>query len=158
MKKLVVLATALVAALAVAQGKKPDAKPADAKPADAKAAFKITGDAAKGQVKFKELCVSCHGEKGAGDGAAAAALNPKPANFTDAKRAAEVTDEYIYNMIKEGGAANGKSALMASWKGALNEAQLMDVAAYVRSLSKGGAAAPAPAAAPAKDAKPAGKK
>jgi mono/diheme cytochrome c family protein len=159
MKKLVVLTTALVAALAFAQGKKPDAKPAEAaKPADAKAAFKITGDAAKGAVKYKELCVSCHGEKGAGDGAAAAALNPKPANFTDAKRAAEVTDEYVYNMIKEGGAANGKSALMASWKGALNDAQLMDVAAFVRSLSKGGAAAPAPAAAPpAKDAKPAKK-
>lgn len=153
MKKLLILASALAAITAFAADPK---KPADAKPADAKAAdakkFAITGDAAKGQTKFKELCASCHGETGKGDGPAAVALTPKPANFTDAAHAATVTDEYIYNMIKEGGAANGKSALMAGWKAALNDAQLMDVAAYVRSLSKGAAAAPA--APPAKKDEP----
>ncbi|MCA3011510.1 MAG: c-type cytochrome [Myxococcaceae bacterium] len=148
MQKLLVVTTSLVAAFALAQGKT----------ADTKAAFKITGDPAKGQAKYKELCVSCHGEGGKGDGAAAVALNPKPANFTDAKRAAEVTDEYVYKMIKEGGAANGKSALMASWKGALNEGQLMDVAAFVRSLSKGAATPAAPAPEKKDDKKPAGKK
>lgn len=158
MKKFLAVASAVVALTAFAEP--PKAKAADAKPADAKAAdakkFAITGDAAKGQVKYKELCVACHGELGKGDGAAAAALNPKPANFADAAHAATVTDEYIVNMIKEGGAANGKSPLMASWKGALNEAQIMDVAAFVRSLSK--SAAPAPAApAPAADKKPAKK-
>lgn len=140
-----------------ADTKAPAAKPADAKPADAKAAdakkFAITGDAAKGQAKYKEMCVACHGELGKGDGAAAVALNPKPANFSDAAHAATVTDEYIYNMIKEGGAANGKSPLMASWKGALNETQLMDVAAFVRSLGKS-AAPVAPVAPAAADKKP----
>ncbi|MDP3231982.1 MAG: cytochrome c [Myxococcales bacterium] len=155
MKKLLAVASAVMALTAFAEP--PKAKPADAKPADAKAAdakkFVITGDAAKGQQKYKELCVACHGELGKGDGAAAAALNPKPANFADAAHAATVTDEYIYSMIKEGGLANGKSALMASWKASLNEAQLMDVAAYVRSLSKTAAAPAAPAA----DKKPAKK-
>lgn len=146
MKKLLAVASAVVALTAFAGDppKAKDAKPADAKAADAKK-FVITGDAARGQVKFKELCVACHGELGKGDGPAAAALNPKPANFADAAHAATVTDEYIVNMIKEGGAANGKSPLMASWKGALNEGQLMDVAAFVRSLSKTAAPAPAPA-------------
>lgn len=151
MKKLMILASALAAFTAfAADPKKPDAKAADAKPADAKK-FALTGDAAKGQAKFKELCASCHGDAGKGDGAAAAALTPKPTNFTDAAHAATVTDEYVYNMIKEGGAANGKSPLMASWKAALNDAQLMDVATYVRSLGK---AAAAPAAAPAKKDEP----
>lgn len=153
MKKLMIVAAALAAFTAfAADPKKPaDAKPADAKPAADAKKFAITGDAAKGQAKYKELCSSCHGETGKGDGAAAAALTPKPANFTDAAHTATVTDEYIYNMIKEGGAANGKSPLMAGWKAALNDAQLMDVAAYVRSLSKGAAA---PAAAPAKKEEP----
>jgi len=35
-----------------------------------------------GEELFKMQCVSCHGDRGAGDGVAAAALNPKPRNFT----------------------------------------------------------------------------
>ncbi len=124
--------------------------------------FELKGDAAKGEAHYKTLCVSCHGEKGEGNGAAAAALTPKPANFTDAKRAAEIDDEYVYTIIKEGGAAKGKSPLMVAWKGSLKEQELRDVTAYVRAFAKAAPAAAAPAkdakdtkAAPAKDAKPA---
>lgn len=35
----------------------------------------------KGKELFKNNCASCHGETGMGDGAGAAALNPKPRNF-----------------------------------------------------------------------------
>lgn len=35
----------------------------------------------KGKAAFATNCVPCHGEKGEGNGAAAAALNPKPRNF-----------------------------------------------------------------------------
>ncbi|EMJ94294.1 c-type cytochrome [Leptospira alstonii] len=35
----------------------------------------------KGQEIFNQNCASCHGEKGSGDGAAAASLNPKPRNY-----------------------------------------------------------------------------
>ena len=109
-------------------------------------AFVLGGDPAKGEATYKTLCIACHGEKGAGDGAASAALNPKPANFTDAKNAAEVTDEYVYKMIKEGGAANGKSPLMVAWGAVIgDDAKLRDVAAYVRAFSKPQKAAPGPA-------------
>ncbi|MBM4777188.1 MAG: cytochrome c [Archangiaceae bacterium] len=159
MKKLILIISSLVAVVAFAEPAKkpadPKAAPAAAPAADAKKVA-ITGDAAKGAAKYKELCVSCHGETGKGDGVAAAALTPKPANFTDAAHAATVTDEYILNMIKEGGAANGKSPLMASWKAALKEDELQNVAAFVRSLSKT-AAAPA-AAEPKKDEKKPAKK
>jgi len=37
---------------------------------------------ARGKTLFAVNCTSCHGTAGAGDGAAAAALNPKPRNFT----------------------------------------------------------------------------
>ncbi len=107
-------------------------------------AFVLGGDPAKGEATYKTLCIACHGEKGAGDGAASAALNPKPANFTDVKHAAEVTDEYVYKMVKDGGAANGKSPLMVAWGSVIgDDAKLRDVAAYVRAFSK--PAKPAPA-------------
>ncbi|MBK7864017.1 MAG: cytochrome c [Archangiaceae bacterium] len=35
----------------------------------------------KGKAAFQINCVACHGEKGAGDGPGAAALNPKPRNY-----------------------------------------------------------------------------
>jgi cytochrome c553 len=114
--------------------------------------FELKGDAAKGEATFKTMCVACHGEKGDGNGPAGAALNPKPTNFTDAANADRLTDEYVYKVIKEGGAAVGKSPLMVAWASSLKDDQLRDVAAYVLKFK------PAKAADPKKDAKKDAKK
>lgn len=39
---------------------------------------------AKGEASYQVNCSACHGPKGAGDGVAAAALNPKPRNLATA--------------------------------------------------------------------------
>ncbi len=93
--------------------------------------FELKGDAAKGEAQYKTFCVSCHGEKGDGNGPAGAALTPKPTNFTDAANAARLTDEYAYKIIKDGGAAIGRSPLMVSWSAAMKDDELRNVAAYV---------------------------
>jgi cytochrome c553 len=111
--------------------------------ADAK--FELKGDAAKGEASFKTLCVACHGEKGDGNGPAGAALNPRPTNFTDLANAERLQPEYVYNVVKNGGAANGRSPLMVAWNGILKDDQLRDVSAYVLKFK------------PAKGAKPAKK-
>lgn len=147
MKTLTLALFAVVSSAALA------ATPKTAPAAPAASAFVLGGDPKKGEATFKTMCASCHGDSGKGDGAAAAALNPKPADFTDPARAAAATDEYIYKMVKDGGAANGKSPLMVAWGPALgDDAKVRDVAAYVRTLSKGKAAAPAAAAPAAKKA------
>lgn len=108
------------------------------------APFELKGDATKGETHYKTMCVSCHGEKGDGNGPAGAALNPKPTNFTDPANAARLTDEWVYKMVKEGGAANGKSPLMVAWAAVLQEQGVRDVSAYVlKTFKKGGPAAPA---------------
>jgi mono/diheme cytochrome c family protein len=72
------------------------------------------GDAtAQAEQIFSQRCSVCHGMGGKGDGPGAAALNPKPQNYTDAKFQAEVTDDTIAKAIVEGGQAVGKSPLMA---------------------------------------------
>jgi mono/diheme cytochrome c family protein len=63
---------------------------------------------------FKQKCVVCHGDHGAGDGPGAAALNPKPRAFGDADWQKSVTDQQISKAIVEGGAAVGKDAAMAA--------------------------------------------
>lgn len=61
---------------------------------------------------FTQRCVTCHGADGKGSGPAAASLNPKPRDYTDAKWQASVTDDDLRKVIVKGGAAVGKSALM----------------------------------------------
>ena len=61
---------------------------------------------------FRTRCAQCHGESGKGNGPGAAALNPKPRNYTDPAWQAKVTDEDIKKTIVYGGAAVGKSPNM----------------------------------------------
>jgi mono/diheme cytochrome c family protein len=70
--------------------------------------------AAEAETIFSTRCASCHGLTGAGDGMAAAALNPKPRAFGDKAWQASVDDNHLAKVIVEGGAAIGKSALMAA--------------------------------------------
>jgi mono/diheme cytochrome c family protein len=61
---------------------------------------------------FAQRCSTCHGTDGKGTGAAAAALQTKPRNYTDKAWQASVTDAQLEKTIVEGGAAVGKSPLM----------------------------------------------
>lgn len=69
-------------------------------------------DMAKAQEIYQERCSACHGANGRGDGPGAAALNPKPRNYSDKAWQAAVTDEQIKKTITMGGAAVGKSPIM----------------------------------------------
>ena len=81
--------------------------------------------------KYKMLCASCHGATGAGDGAAAAAMNPKPRNLTDAAWQASVDDARIKTVIEKGGAAVGLSPLMTPWGASLPGDELQMMVDYV---------------------------
>ena len=79
-------------------------------------------------------CSSC---SGAGDGPAAAALEPHPANFTDPAFWADPTrdHEHIVATITNGGASVGRSALMAAFGGQFDAEQIEALAAHVESLN-----------------------
>ena len=89
----------------------------------------------EGKKTFEANCALCHGAAGKGDGAGAAALNPKPRNLTDVKYMSSRTWKELRDVIALGGANSGLSALMPAWKGQLKNRQIDDVFAYVISLS-----------------------
>jgi len=97
---------------------------------------KVKVDLVEGKKVFETYCVACHGATGAGDGAAAAALNPKPRNFTDTTYMKTRTSDQLRKVISEGGPASGFSVLMAAWKGTLKEPQIDAVLGYVLTFSK----------------------
>ncbi len=59
-------------------------------------------ESAQGAALYQTLCVSCHGAAGAGDGPAAANLNPAPVDFTDESRARERSLFALYQVITQG--------------------------------------------------------
>lgn len=94
------------------------------------------GDAAKGKDIYGKSCAGCHGPAGKGDGAAAAALNPKPTNLADHAAMSKLDDAALTNVIAKGGAATGKSPIMPAFNGQLKDQDIKDVVAYIRSLAK----------------------
>lgn len=83
---------------------------------------------------YTMICSSCHGPTGAGDGPGAAALTPKPANFTDPAFWADKTDAELAKAIREGGAAVGKSASMPPWGSVYDEAKAEALVGYLKTL------------------------
>ena len=86
------------------------------------------GNAAAGKKLAETNCVTCHGASGKGDGPAAAALNPKPADWTSAKVQAESDGSLFWKI------SNGRGP-MPPWKH-LPEKDRWDLVAFVKSLKK----------------------
>lgn len=85
---------------------------------------------------YATMCVTCHGQGGAGDGPGAAALTPRPANFTDRAFWAGKPDTELLRAIREGGAAVGKSASMPAWGSLYNEAQAQALVDYIKTFRR----------------------
>lgn len=82
-----------------------------------------------GKELYNRMCVICHGNKGKGDGAAGAALNPRPSNLTTTN-VQQQTDGAIYWKITEG------RAPMASYKSSLTEEQRWQLVNYMRQIAR----------------------
>ena len=85
---------------------------------------------AMGDKTFTTICATCHGNGGKGDGPAAAALEQKPADFTDNAHSKYYSDMGRIYIMKKG--VQGTS--MVGWESALNEKEIQSVYAYFRSL------------------------
>ncbi len=103
---------------------------ADGKQAAAKKAALIEA----GRSVYETNCAACHGPSGQGDGAAAAALDPKPRNLTDAAYMKTRSAETLRKVIAEGGQSVGLSPVMVGWQATLSADQIDAVLAYVQSL------------------------
>ena len=107
--------------------KSPDTAPADGSAGEA--------DVKAGKADYQIFCASCHGPAVLGDGPVAQALNPKPARHNDGAYMNPLTDDYLFKVIKFGGAAVGKSPMMAPLGGSLSDQQIRNVIAFIRTLA-----------------------
>jgi mono/diheme cytochrome c family protein len=114
--------------------------------AQPESAPKKKGAADQARAMFDTLCATCHGADGTGNGPAAASLNPKPRNYTDAAWQASVTDEDLKKTILLGGQGVGKSPMMPGQPQLKEQPEVLDeLIKIIRGFRKDGSAAAAPA-------------
>lgn len=87
------------------------------------------GDSEKGKDLFRESCQRCHGLTGKGDGEMGNYLDPRPSNLAS-QATQEKSDKELKDVILKG----REGTAMAGFEGAIEESQLTDLLAYLRSL------------------------
>ena len=78
---------------------------------------------------YAQNCVVCHGAEGKGDGSSGAALEPKPSNFHDQERMAQLSPFQAFNTISLGVQGTGMPGFSQ-----LTEKEIWQLAFYVVSL------------------------
>ena len=101
--------------------------------------YRLTAqDTTAGKTVYARWCAGCHGETGAGDGAGAAAMLPRPRDFTGAiyqirstVTGGLPTDADLARVIDDG----VPGTAMPGWRDNLSDRERRDVAAYLKTFS-----------------------
>jgi mono/diheme cytochrome c family protein len=100
--------------------------------------MQLSDSARRGKAVYDKWCMECHGETGAGDGAAAAFMLPRPRDFTRAVYQIRTTasgelptDADIRRVIDNG----MPGTAMPEWGSKLSETERHDLVAYLKSFS-----------------------
>jgi mono/diheme cytochrome c family protein len=95
-----------------------------------------------GQQRYQQLCETCHGPEGKGDGPAGLGAQPMPRDFSvglfkfDADSDGRTgSDEDLFLVIRDGAMAAGGSPLMAPW-GHLGDDSIRELVVYIRGLER----------------------
>jgi cytochrome c oxidase cbb3-type subunit 3 len=91
-------------------------------------------DLAAAKKNFVTFCSKCHGVEGKGNGPEAGTLSTKPRDFTECARMKTMTDATLFTAIKEGGPAVNLSKDMQSWKDGMEDDEIRDLVAFVRTF------------------------
>ena len=89
-----------------------------------------------GATDYAKYCSPCHGAIGNGQGPMATLIQPKPRNHRDADYMNGLSDDYLFNLIRDGGPSLGKSKMMAPWGEILSDSQIFNLIRYIRWLSQ----------------------
>jgi cytochrome c553 len=93
----------------------------------------LAARAADAKENWEKNCQKCHGADGKGETAMGKKLKVK--DYTDAKVQASMKDEEMVKFIKEG-KKEGDKTLMKAYADSFSDAEIKDLAAYVRKFKK----------------------
>jgi mono/diheme cytochrome c family protein len=100
----------------------------------------VPRDATPAQRLYLTHCADCHGANGHGSWRATLFLL-RPGNLADPRGLAQISDEYLFDLVKDGGAPIGKPG-MPAFGYHFSDEQIREVVRYVRRLSSAPATSP----------------
>ncbi len=89
----------------------------------------------RGRSLYDAHCAVCHGPSGKGDGPGASVIRQPMRDFSNAAVMREVTDRFLFDMIKKGSSQFGRSNAMPAWGMKLSDEEIRAAVAYIRSLA-----------------------
>ncbi len=92
------------------------------------------GSRASARSAYELKCATCHGVSGRGDGWTAWLFRLKVGDFTNPSSIQALPDDYLFQIIKHGGASLGKPG-MPSWGQELTDREIRELVVYIRSLA-----------------------
>jgi mono/diheme cytochrome c family protein len=93
------------------------------------------GDRKNGESLYLEKCALCHGSQGQGWDWFKKAEPPIPVPDLS-KIISQRSDRYLFDIVKDGGEAVGKTRLMPPFGFQLSDNEVWDLVAYIRGLGK----------------------
>jgi len=90
------------------------------------------GGTKSGVGNFMGNCVPCHGPQGKGDGVLAESLDVKPRDLSDKSMLSARTDNFLFGVIRNGGASVGLSESMTPWGTTLSDEEIRNIVKYIR--------------------------
>lgn len=91
-------------------------------------------DPAKAKETFDQMCAGCHGFQGDGKDGTKSGFVPRVPTLSIKHYMEELPDDYLFLIIKKGGAYMGKMAAMPAWEQKFSDEEIRDLVAHIRTF------------------------
>ena len=83
---------------------------------------------------YDQMCAGCHGYKGDGGEGHRGGFSPHIGTLANKEYMGSLPDDYLFLIIKKGGAYMGKMATMPAWEKRLTDEQIRSIVAHIRTF------------------------
>jgi mono/diheme cytochrome c family protein len=83
---------------------------------------------------YDQMCAGCHGYRGDGGEGHRGGFSPHVGTLANKEYMSQLPDDYLFLIIKKGGAYMGKIATMPAWEKRLTDDQIRSIVAHIRTF------------------------
>lgn len=83
---------------------------------------------------YDQMCAGCHGYRGDGGEGHRGGFSPHVGTLANKEYMSQLPDDYLFLIIKKGGAYMGKIATMPAWEKRLTDDEIRSIVAHIRTF------------------------
>lgn len=93
-------------------------------------------DLTQAKQTYDQMCAGCHGTYGDGKEGTKSGFVPRVPTLAKKEYMDEMPDDYLFLIIKKGGAYMGKMAAMPAWEKRLSDDEIRSIVAHIRTFTQ----------------------